>query len=198
MAHDSHPADPVSTPANARLRAYLAANDVKCEGCGYNLRGATTVACPECGRIIEAPASTRPLDQMALKCHRCGYLLHGLSTGACPECGATDVRLGDYDARMARRTKRRVPIVLGLCAAIGLLLALWRVWMVAFLPLPTPLSAQRMLLSLPVCLAPPALAVLVFVRPNLLRAESAGATFTRRTVVSAVGVLLVTVSLAIT
>ena len=34
----------------AQLRAYLADRDVKCPGCGYNLRGLAATRCPECSR----------------------------------------------------------------------------------------------------------------------------------------------------
>lgn len=36
-----------------RLREYLAAHDAPCPGCGYNLRGVTAAACPECGRELD-------------------------------------------------------------------------------------------------------------------------------------------------
>jgi hypothetical protein len=136
---------------------------------------------------------------MALKCHRCGHVLHGLTSGPCPECGAADVKLADIEARLSRRTSRSVPAVLGFCAACGLLLVMWRLWMILFLkPLPPAINANRMLLSIPVCLAPLALAMLLRARPQLLRAESPGATMGRRTGISCVGVVLVTIALALT
>lgn len=36
------------------LRAYLADRDVPCPACGYNLRGITTAACPECGAALDS------------------------------------------------------------------------------------------------------------------------------------------------
>lgn len=35
------------------LKEYLAARDVACPGCGYNLRGLTTGRCPECAEHLE-------------------------------------------------------------------------------------------------------------------------------------------------
>lgn len=185
--------------ASARLRSYLAANDVTCTGCGYQLRGVTSALCPECGCVIPAPPAERRTSEMAIRCHRCGYMLHGLSSGQCPECGATDVKLSDIEARMAQRRRRRVPLVLGMCAAGGLLLGLWRLWMLLYLtPLPPALSGQRILLSLPLCAAPLAIAVVVYRRPSLIRGEGEGTTFARRAVVSCVGVVLLTIALALT
>jgi hypothetical protein len=38
-----------AAPTPGELGAFLAARDVPCPGCGYNLRGNTTSSCPECG-----------------------------------------------------------------------------------------------------------------------------------------------------
>ncbi|MEQ8770763.1 MAG: hypothetical protein RIB60_09685 [Phycisphaerales bacterium] len=35
------------------LELYLAERDVPCPGCGYNLRGLTEAACPECARAVD-------------------------------------------------------------------------------------------------------------------------------------------------
>lgn len=43
----SPPGDP-----SALLQVYLATADVPCPGCGYNLRGVTDSACPECGEPL--------------------------------------------------------------------------------------------------------------------------------------------------
>lgn len=39
-------------PDADQLKAYLAGRDVPCPACGYNLRGVTTSACPECSAAL--------------------------------------------------------------------------------------------------------------------------------------------------
>lgn len=46
------PSEPVSHPDDS-VRAFLAARNVPCPGCNYNLRGVEQPVCPECGRGIE-------------------------------------------------------------------------------------------------------------------------------------------------
>jgi hypothetical protein len=41
-----------SGPADAELADYLARHDAACPCCGYNLRGSTASACPECGTHV--------------------------------------------------------------------------------------------------------------------------------------------------
>lgn len=43
----------VGAPAPDLLGAFLSGRDCPCPHCGYNLRGATAPACPECGRALE-------------------------------------------------------------------------------------------------------------------------------------------------
>lgn len=40
-------------PRASALRAYLAAGPTPCPKCGYDLRGTTSEACPECGHLLE-------------------------------------------------------------------------------------------------------------------------------------------------
>lgn len=40
------------------LRAYLAGRDVRCQGCGYNLRGLAGEACPECSSPLSLTIQT--------------------------------------------------------------------------------------------------------------------------------------------
>lgn len=44
--------DAPQTPADPHLIGFLAARDVPCPACGYNLRGLTTDRCPECDREL--------------------------------------------------------------------------------------------------------------------------------------------------
>lgn len=194
---DPHPGADVR--ASERLQRYLADNDVTCDGCGYNLRGVTTVACPECGRIIASPSDVDPAATLALRCHRCGYTLLGLTRGPCPECGADDVSLADIGDRIARRSRRRIPMVLGLCAACGLLIALGRIGLLIFLrPLPAALDPQLMLASVPVALAPLGLAVLGMLRPRLFSSDHPGLAASRRMMASVLGVTLIAIALMLT
>lgn len=41
------------------LASYLAHRDAPCPSCGYNLRGSTAPACPECGRELKLTLETR-------------------------------------------------------------------------------------------------------------------------------------------
>src|SRR5438132_695036 len=75
------------------LRAYLAERDVPCESCGYNLRNALGVRCPECGAVIPRPPAdfiarrrAAPAD-LRLYCTECGYAVTGVNPDRCPECG---------------------------------------------------------------------------------------------------------------
>lgn len=92
------------------LVEYLAERDIACEGCGYNLRGATTVQCPECGRVIPRPpadfiAITRT-DAAALRlfCEECGYSVTGAHVARCPECGSS--RMARYAGESPPRRQR--------------------------------------------------------------------------------------------
>lgn len=46
----------VTTQNGEHLRAFLAERDAQCPGCAYNLRGATTDICPECGTQLSIDA----------------------------------------------------------------------------------------------------------------------------------------------
>ncbi len=46
------PGPPDAEVERARLRAYLGARNVKCPGCGRNLRGHDGLECPACGREL--------------------------------------------------------------------------------------------------------------------------------------------------
>jgi hypothetical protein len=68
---DKPPADAAegarSPPDYSVLRHFLAASDVPCPSCGYNLRGLTRDICPECGARFEIGLVNVP--------PRFGYLL---------------------------------------------------------------------------------------------------------------------------
>lgn len=53
MTEDRPAATPAPGPGPALVAAYLASRDAPCPGCGYNLRGLTGSACPECGKPLE-------------------------------------------------------------------------------------------------------------------------------------------------
>jgi hypothetical protein len=94
------------TRAAALLREYLATRDIPCEACGYNLRGAQDVFCPECGGVIPRPPAehvTRSLSnpaELKLRCRDCGYAVTGVNVERCPECGGRS---------MARYTGKKPP-----------------------------------------------------------------------------------------
>src|SRR5690606_26447796 len=71
-------ADGGAAGGGARPVMQPGAQQIQCEGCGYDLAGlGDDGACPECGRPM------RPST-----CRGCGYSLAGLDVeGVCPECG---------------------------------------------------------------------------------------------------------------
>jgi Zn finger protein HypA/HybF involved in hydrogenase expression len=80
-------------PAATTLREYLADRDVPCHQCGYNLRGAQDVFCPECNAVIPRPpseqiarAAMNPAE-LKLWCPDCDYVVTGVNARECPECG---------------------------------------------------------------------------------------------------------------
>jgi hypothetical protein len=85
--------EPTGRAAATTLREYLADRDVPCHRCGYNLRGAQDVFCPECNAVIPRPPSehvTRvAMDpaQLKLWCPECDYVVTGVNARQCPECG---------------------------------------------------------------------------------------------------------------
>ncbi|MCC6675680.1 MAG: hypothetical protein IT436_00925 [Phycisphaerales bacterium] len=60
-AQPNNPPPAPLTPAAGRdaelLKALLADRDIACGKCGYNLRGMTTAACPECNEPLTLPTS---------------------------------------------------------------------------------------------------------------------------------------------
>src|SRR5689334_18393067 len=102
------------TRAAAVLREYLATRDITCDSCGYNLRGATDVFCPECGKVIPRPPaeyiarSQADLAALKLACWDCGYVVTGVNAERCPECGGRAMQRFRGDKPPARY---RVPFL---------------------------------------------------------------------------------------
>jgi predicted RNA-binding Zn-ribbon protein involved in translation (DUF1610 family) len=116
------------------LREYLATRDVPCEGCGYNLRGALDVFCPECGRVIPRPPS-EDVRRMAadpatlrLYCTRCGHPVTGVNAPRCPECGAAEMErfVGERPpaVRYRKWLPQDVPLLIAINGVLGLCLLL--------------------------------------------------------------------------
>jgi predicted RNA-binding Zn-ribbon protein involved in translation (DUF1610 family) len=112
------------------LRAYLATRNIYCESCGYNLKGADTVQCPECGTVIPRPPADyidrvrTQLPDLRLACLDCEYTITGVDAVHCPECGSQRLMrfAGDTPPRRSRR--RRVPLLLLATTGVGILIAL--------------------------------------------------------------------------
>lgn len=121
---DSRVPDP-EPKAAPLLAGFLSDRDAPCESCGYNLRGVTTLFCPECGAVIPRP----PHEEVAriegrkdnlLWCPKCRYPMHDLNTDRCPECGyqrATD----RPPTRRRGRFVPGVPTLLLIIAGIALI-----------------------------------------------------------------------------
>lgn len=114
------------------LREYLATRDVPCEGCGYNLRGALDVFCPECGRVIPRPPSedvrrlTADPATLKLYCTRCGHPVTGVNAERCPECGAEEMErfTGEHPPTVRHRKwlPQDVPLFVAINGVLGLCL----------------------------------------------------------------------------
>ena len=127
---DDGPRD--ARPAAPTLREYLADRDVACDQCGYNLRGARDVFCPECGAVIPRPPAEHiarlQIDPAALKlwCPECDYVVTGVNAKCCPECaGSSLTRFIGEKPPMRRRLWLRpqgLPLPLWLNAVFGALL----------------------------------------------------------------------------
>jgi hypothetical protein len=94
MAEREDNATPDTQPAHSppTLTRFLAANDSRCDICGYNLRGVEQPFCPECGRVIPRPHVDdvelfEGRAQRRTRCVRCKYPLQSVTGDVCPECG---------------------------------------------------------------------------------------------------------------
>lgn len=123
------PDQPSQSEAGPLLKAYLADRDIPCHACGYNLRGVTTVLCPECGAVIPRPPAdaaarlTAEPASLKLYCQRCGYTVSGHDPGRCPECSAEALASysGERPPRVYRtRLPRGLPMPLAAIGLVGL------------------------------------------------------------------------------
>ncbi len=91
-------------PIDAAIIAHLATRDTPCPTCSYNLRGLTTLQCPECARPITATDARLPdesntdrlvrhLRNRNLKC-KCGHNLRDNPDNECPKCHRTYQLMG--------------------------------------------------------------------------------------------------------
>lgn len=66
-----------------RVRGYLAKHDVKCPGCGYDLKGLQGIQCSECGRIllIEDLLPPKPFTGQWLALRVCVWTLWAACAG---------------------------------------------------------------------------------------------------------------------
>ncbi|MHC5113086.1 MAG: hypothetical protein ACYTGP_01500 [Planctomycetota bacterium] len=53
------PTDGIGSDHRDLLRSFLGDRDIKCPGCGYNLRGLEATTCPECGDSIALTVTGR-------------------------------------------------------------------------------------------------------------------------------------------
>jgi predicted RNA-binding Zn-ribbon protein involved in translation (DUF1610 family) len=113
-----------TTPTDAgTLERFLAARDVPCTGCGYNLRGVSTVFCPECGAVIPFPTESE-VDELNGRlrrlawCARCRYPLENSRADHCPECGAS-AYVTPPAAVQWQRFSRSVPITMIVAAGLA-------------------------------------------------------------------------------
>jgi predicted RNA-binding Zn-ribbon protein involved in translation (DUF1610 family) len=107
------------------LTKFLADRDAPCEACGYNLRGVTTLFCPECGAVIPRPSQDEVVRMEGrgtdlLWCPKCRYPMHDLKTDRCPECGYRSMR-SEPEAGLRGRFVPGVPSVLIVIAGVALI-----------------------------------------------------------------------------
>jgi len=73
-----------SGDAETHLVSYLASNHAPCPICGYDLKGVTADACPECGHrlilTVSTPPSQRAVKLLTLALALCGLLLNTADT----------------------------------------------------------------------------------------------------------------------
>lgn len=77
MSEDIPRQHPPTDRGRAYMAAYLTDQDVKCDTCGYSLRGCTTDVCPECGKTIVLPIDR---SMRASAAWRAALVLYSIAT----------------------------------------------------------------------------------------------------------------------
>lgn len=94
---------PMTDPATPDELAplYLRDRDVPCPGCGYNRRGGTSAACPECGHHLRLqPVIEHPLTLSSKACYTLGIVMILYAALLVPVSVIDMYRMGVFPAQL--------------------------------------------------------------------------------------------------